>query len=227
MIESRIDESAVLKEAQALKGNATALRNLEDYDKAQQSLDKAIALLSSALDEVRPSAPSARELRAALADTFGMKGGVFRRSGDIAAALAAYREGRSLEDIDKESTYNLSNVIALSVTAEGRSPSGDPALRKDIESAIERLERATKGSRKDEWWAWSDLAQFYLLHNEPDMARLSYTNGKEAGPTKKEIQRSIAILEELAGCLTVTAPEIAANIRTAITKLSEWLRRRA
>jgi tetratricopeptide (TPR) repeat protein len=223
MAESRIDEHALLKEARDLKEDATASRNLEEYDEAQKTLDEAIALLSSQMEEIGWSALTAKDIRTELADTFGMKGGVFRRSGNIAEALNAYRKGQSLEDIDKESTYNLSNVIALSITADRRSPN-DPALRKDIESAIERLERATKGKRKDEWWAWADLAQFYLLHNEPDTARSRYARGRrEAGPTKNEIRRNIAILEELAGYMAGTAPEIAANLREAIAELSEWL----
>jgi tetratricopeptide (TPR) repeat protein len=209
-----------LDQARDLKKKATALRNRGQYDRAQQTLDEAVKLLSALLEGGELPAREAKEIRAELADTFGMKGGVFRRAGNLSAALAAYREGREVEKIDQESTYNLSNVITLSVTQNERSLN-DPTLREDVARAIEHLKREVAGPRRDEWWAWSDLGQFYLLHNEPDKARLCYSNGRRrAGPTAEEIKRHIAILAELAEHAAASVPEIAANIRAEITELS-------
>jgi tetratricopeptide (TPR) repeat protein len=214
MVGSRLDE------ARGLKKKATALRNRGQYERAQNTLDEAVRLLSTLLKERELPVREAKDIRAELADTFGMKGGVFRRAGDLSAALAAYQEGRKVEEIDQESTYNLSNVIGLTVTQKGESPN-DPILRKDLARAIEHIEREIAGPRRDEWWAWSDLGQFYLLNNEPDKARSCYSDGrKQAGPTAEEIKRHVAILEELSERTAATAPEIAANIRTQITELS-------
>ncbi len=139
-------------EARALKKRATPLRNRGQLDRALETLDRAIQLLESLRAEPDLTQVLAKEVRAELADTFGMKGGIFRRAGDLDAALTAYSTGREMEIQDGQSTYNLSNVITLSITQKGLSPT-DPAIRTDLKRAIEHLETEIAGARSDEWWA--------------------------------------------------------------------------
>jgi tetratricopeptide (TPR) repeat protein len=210
---------AKLSEIRNLKEKATALRKREQYDRALATLDEAIHLL----DDLRHTTDT-KEIRTELADTHGMIGGVHRRQQDLYAALAAYRRGRQIEDIDKASTYNLSNEITLGIATEGVSPT-EPNMRNDLEIAIERLTAETQGRRKDEWWAWSDLAQFYLLANKLDQARDSYSKAlARTGVTTDEIHRHATILQELASRIADKAPEISNNIRKAITDLTQYQR---
>ena len=209
-----------LKEVRALKEDATAFRNLGQLPRALSTIKKAIKILEALLVEPGVTANQAKDIRSELADTFGMKGGIHRREPALHEALAAYRKGRDIEVIDKQSTYNLSKVITLSITLEGRSPT-DPDIHQDLQRAIEHLKAETEGPRKDEWWAWADFAQFYLLVNEPDKARACYAQARnKTGATAEEIKRHVVILEELAASTVKKAPEISRNICAVIKELA-------
>jgi tetratricopeptide (TPR) repeat protein len=210
----KIMSDTALDDVRALKKKATAFRNRGDFDRAQKMLDSAIATL----DELETSTSSsiAQEARLELADTWGMKGGVYRRAGDVNAALKAYERGYELEKKDEVVTYNLSNLIVLNVTALHRSPL-DPKIRSAVEEAIKLLEKHTAGARRDEWWAWCDLAQFYFLHEEPEKARAAYVEGKNrTGPRLDELKRYAEVLAELANGVEAIAPQIAESIRKLI-----------
>ena len=205
-----------LDEARSLKKKATALRNRGQLDRALDTLDEAVRLLEGAPGHP----PTDREIRAELADTFGMTGGVLRRKGDLDAALTAYGKGRDIEVADKQGTYNVSNVITLKIAQKGLSPA-DPDISADLQQTIDRLETDTAGARGDEWWAWSDLAQFYLLHGEPAKARACYAKAiSKTGATAEEIRRHAQILGDLRDKLAKTAPEIAQSIDVAIGELT-------
>lgn len=209
-----------LIEARTLKRKATALRNRSEFKRAQETLDEAIRVLTTQRQDYEPTLTDAKEVLAELADTHGMKGGNFRRTGELDAALQAYAAGAEIEVSENLSTtYNRSNVITLSITAKELSPMGD-AIRKHLASVIGHLEVETAGSRSDEWWAWSDLAQFYLLNGEPDKARTCYTNAlSKTGATAEEIRRHATILGELADKIKDSAPKISASILSAVKEL--------
>lgn len=209
-----------LAEARALKKKATALRNRGEFKRAREILDDAISVLETQRPDYEPTLTDAREVRAELADTHGMRGGFFRRTGELNAALAAYTTGAGIEESDNLSTtYSRSNVITLSIVAKGLAPT-DLAIRKQLASVIGHLEVETAGPRSDEWWAWSDLAQFYLLNGEPDKARACYANAiSKTGATAEEIKRHATILGELCDKIKDSAPGIAASIRAAIDEL--------
>jgi len=207
-------------EARVLKRKATALRNRGELKRARETLDEAIRVLETQRPDYEPTIVNEKEVRAELADTHGMKGGIFRRMGEHDAALAAYTKGAGIEESDNLSTtYNRSNVITLSITTKGLAPT-DLAIRAHLASVIAHLEAETAGPRCDEWWAWSDLAQFYLLNGEPDKARACYTNAiNKTGATADEIKRHVTILGELADKTATSAPGVAASIRAAIDEL--------
>ena len=90
-------------------------------------LDAALDLLE-ALGSRENLGPEERKLiRMERADTYGMKGGVYRRLGQEEKALDMYEEGLKEEEKDKESTYNLVNTITLAVSL-GRSNPTDPRM---------------------------------------------------------------------------------------------------
>jgi tetratricopeptide (TPR) repeat protein len=217
----RNGESAPGNEVRALKARATALRNRGQFERAQDALNRAIRILEGVRDAPETPAAMAKEVRAELADTHGMRGGIFRRAGNLVGALAAYRRGRDIEVQDQETTYNLSNTITLSITLEHQSPE-DPRIRADLARVIELLRIQTAGSRSDEWWAWSDLAQFHLLNGDPDAARECYAKAiRGTGATADEIKRHVAILRELERVTEATAPAIAQSIRSATIDLTQ------
>jgi tetratricopeptide (TPR) repeat protein len=194
------------------KERSIALRNREQYDRAVATLDQAL----QELQVLKPDGASEEgELRAEIADTYGITGGVYRRAGETARALDAYRNGAAEEEKDRASTYNLSNVITLEITFEKRSPE-DPEVRKQIDAAIERLELATVSGRQDEWWAWFDLGQSYLLRGTAADARRCYERAIATGPRADDIERHVQILEELREATKTTAPQISRDIELAI-----------
>lgn len=210
-----------LTEARVLKGKATALRNRGEFKRALDALDEAIRMLETQLPDYEQMIINKKELRAELADTYGMKGGLFRRLDKLDFALAAYAMGARIEESDNLSTtYNRSNVITLSITAKGLRPT-DPEIRRLLVDVIQQLEVDITGPRSDEWWAWSDLAQFYLLNGELDKARACYTNAlSKTGATSSEITRHVTILKELAEMTKESAPTISEGIGAVIDELA-------
>jgi tetratricopeptide (TPR) repeat protein len=193
------------------KDRAIALRNRGQYDRAVATLDQARQELLALKPD---SASEERELRAEIADTHGIAGGVYRRAGETARALDAYREGAKVEATDRLSTYNLSNVITLEITFEKRSPD-EPEVRRQIDGAIEQLERQTVSGRQDEWWAWFDLGQLYLLRGRAADARRCYERAIATGPRSDDIERHVQILEELREAAKTSAPQISRDIQSA------------
>ena len=144
-----LDES--LKVLRAQKEEATVLRNLGELEEALQILADVIIELKKLEEEKDIDPGDAAKIRAELADTWGMKGGVYRRFEDQknnADGLAAYKRGYEIEKIDGKSTYNLTNMITLDITLGEASPS-DSGMREHLQLAIEDLERKTEGERDD------------------------------------------------------------------------------
>lgn len=208
-----------LDPARALKSKATAERNRGRFDRALQRLDEAIELLDSQLKPCSPESPEAVALRAEIADSMGMKGGVYRRLGKPAEALAAYGKGLALEDEAAMSTYNLLNVISLSLSVNQESPHS-PLMRAHLDRAIRALEKDTLGPRRDEWWAWADLAQAYLLNGQPELAAKAHSEGRRhAGPSAEEVNRHTTLLEVLADSTSTIDQETALDLRRAAHEL--------
>lgn len=200
-----------LANIEAIKEDATAARNLKDWDESLALFDEAIAALRSLLEDAGPDESAARDIRAELADTYGMKGGTYRRMGKMPEALAEYKRGLDLERVDKLSTYNASNVISLGITLENLSPL-EPQVQDDLDRVIAELEKTTSERRGDEWWAWSDLGQFNLLRDHPDRAREAYRSAMKKGPCSDELIRHCQVLVELRDSTKSTAPGISQNI---------------
>lgn len=218
IVESKLDD------IRKLKSKGTGFRNLKNFKKALEIYEQAIAELR-ALDASNQVLESeAGDVRAELADTYGIEGGTYRRWADLPnhldLALERYRTGLEIERIDKRSTYNASNVITLAITQEKKPL--DAAIMEDLDRVIQGLEAYTAGPRADEFWAWADLGQFYLLRNDLEQARASYRSALERGPTTAELRRHIEILHELVEATRASAKELSLNVQAVIAELQQW-----
>ncbi len=208
-----------LEEIRGIKRTAIALRNQGEFQRSLDLLDVALAALEKMSSEAGLDAAQVIEIRVERADTFGMKGGVYRRQNRLHEAYRQYEDGLKFEEVDRQSTYNLSNVIALGVTEEGISPR-DPKMRQSIEAAITLLVSKTSGTRTDEWWAWSDLGQLYLLSGDADRASAAYERARRTGPSAEEYERHIVTLKRLLEVTSQTAKDVAAAIEKVLPALS-------
>jgi tetratricopeptide (TPR) repeat protein len=213
----------VLDDVRRIKQKATVLRNLKKYKEALEQFDAAVQKLDALLVSAECDADDARAARVELADTYGMKGGTYRRwvehPDHRRLALQQYRKGLVEERKDKQSTYNAGNVIALSISDE-RIPLDD-ALRSDLDRGIDELTHATQGRRKDEFWAWADLAQLHLVRKDLDQARASYRKALDTGPKPDELRRHIDVLRELGEGARAFDIELGDMIASTIRELEQ------
>ncbi|MEL7476764.1 MAG: hypothetical protein AAGJ55_11130, partial [Cyanobacteria bacterium J06555_12] len=97
----------------------------------------------------------------------------------------------------KTSTYNLSNVIVHSIIVGQTSLDSKDIQKNLVDTLIPPLQEVTKGTRKDDWWAWADLGQFQLLQGAAANALDSYEKGFATGPTVEDLESSLRVIREL------------------------------
>jgi tetratricopeptide (TPR) repeat protein len=213
--------NVTLDDVKKTKQKATVFRNLKKYKEAIDLFDVANGQAEELLATVGSDATKTRETQAEIADTYGMKGGTYRRwtnrDNNLDLALEQYRKGLAIEHVIKESTYNMSNVITLGISHE-RKPLDARALQ-DLDTVVKRLITETSGPRADEFWAWADLAQFALLRKDTQAARASYREALQRGPKADELKRHIDILRELAEGTSAFDKEMSDGITATITEL--------
>jgi tetratricopeptide (TPR) repeat protein len=192
----------LLQKVRSIKTRATAMRNLGDPESGIDLLKVALSQLHARLTELETGSSAnieRRDIRKELADTYGMMGGLERRCGRLEKALECYERGNDYESQDLASTYNIGNVIVLSILVKLQNPTAEP-LKGLVATMIEILEKKVEGvdaSRVDEWWAWSDLGQMYLLAGEPSKAQSAYNRGLATSPAVTDVKRSAELLQEL------------------------------
>ena len=171
-----------LDEVRALKAGAKSARDDGDWDSAIADLSDAIDLLQDRLKE--PSAAPGW-LKAELADTFGMVGGIEKRWGlelegeqrrrHLKASVDAYDMGFNYEqglDPGDANTYNRINRLVGRVLldknvlrgGDGAAPEFAEGLRKAEEIVTKEIETA----RQRDPWAYCDLGTVRLLRGKPD-----------------------------------------------------------
>ena len=177
-------------EIKRLKNDAKLLRDIGEADRATAALDKAIATL-----DVVPSQPQtpieSERIRAELADCWGMKGGIFRRAGRLADALAAYKTGLHFES---GNSYNLTNSIVLELLI---NCSELEELKANIAAARDEVRRQVESYRSSQWWAWADLGLLELLCGREDQALDAYKHFATTGARASDYDSTISVLEEL------------------------------
>jgi tetratricopeptide (TPR) repeat protein len=210
--------SARLDDLLAMKRTAIVLRNSGRHKDALQMLEKVAKELQLMAASMAAGENAGVEIRAELADTYGMEGGVLRRLGDLKGALHAYEAGKAEEEKDNSSTYNLGNVIVLKIQL-GEASRRDDDMQRDIKTTIDRLKRQITGARSDEWWAWADLGQFYLLQGNFGEADQAYEQGRRTGPTVAEYRRHLDVLRELCRDLAPREPVFTSRLSEFVNKL--------
>lgn len=227
-----MDIDSLIKEAKGQKTTANGLRKRGNVDGARELLLDVVEDLEAAAQEAPESFATDNDwapLRRELADTYGMIGGLERRLKRYAESLSWYRKGLQLEDIDKVSTYNFSNTIVLTILSEEarlESPSVQSALGELIDRLTKAIDESkdpqkTETVRTEQWWAWTDLGQAYLLKGMLAEANSAYEKGiRETNPSEGDRQSSKSVLSELADDLAALNPDISSALREQATRLA-------
>jgi tetratricopeptide (TPR) repeat protein len=152
-------------------------------------------------------------LASQLADCLGMLGGNYKRLKLFEEARHCFERGRAYEEsptLGVMSSYNLVNEITLAIEV------GHVALasrHSQIQSAIEVLSRQVRGERRNDRWAWADLAQCQLLLGDQAAALQSYARARDLGD-ESSAQSVIGSLNQLGAAVPALGPQIAAAVAT-------------
>lgn len=229
--------SKLIEDVWKLKGRSQASKSSadrgkmrsgeQDYREAKVLLEKAIAMLQRELERLQCKSVKDRELEVhsildlatELADCYGMLGGICRREGDLDEAIKIYDIGRQYEEgpYGLENSYNMTNAIAVRVLKDPKNLSSQRDL---MDGAIKALEwQVTKGGRKNQWWAWADLGELYLLSNKGDEASTAYEHFRRCGPRAINYESTISVLRELEENVRESDPSISLGIAEAVKGL--------
>lgn len=226
----------VLEQARYLKGSAKTNRDFEDYEEALDELNESTdVLLEPRLKNLETKGPEQveqyekwrYELARELADCYGMKGGLYRRKGDLENAEMMYKEGSRYErDYKIPDSYNRTNAIVLQLL---RDPNLHETLQAEIREARESVQEQVEGKRRDEWWAWADLGMLYLLEKNHEgtqnlnKACGAYEQFKNKGARKHHFESSISVLQLLKEHLEEVNITTASQVQEAIAYLERSL----
>jgi tetratricopeptide (TPR) repeat protein len=225
-----LDRVKVLRErAKARTASADRRRrrnDAPDYSEPVEILGEAIDLLHAELkkSEARgadEAGDSSGALAGALADCYGMLGGVYRRAGDFDRSIEAYGQGETYElnpAYDVQNSYNITNAIAVRILKE---PQSLRTQGEQIAEAIEFIEKQVKGPRREQWWAWADLGELRLLAGRIEEAREAYREFKDRGPRARDFESTTSVLNELAKSVARVDKEIAEAIASTALSLNE------
>ena len=172
----------ILAEAKRLKADAKRHRDIDDTAGALDAMDRAIEILQKAGEP--------ESVRAELADSWGMKGGILRRAGRLPEALDAYKKGLEYESGD---SYNLTNSVVLRLLI---NPLQFHQSRAQIEDARAEVDRQ-RPVRSSQWWFWADLGLLELLSGQEDRALDAYRHFSGTGARASDYESTISVLEEL------------------------------
>jgi tetratricopeptide (TPR) repeat protein len=201
----------VLAEVKTLKNDAKLLRDIGEVDPAIAVIDKAIAIVQTA-GNAATTPPQSDSLKVELADCWGIKGGILRRSGRLPEALDAYKTGLEFEFGD---SYNLTNSLVLELLI---NPARLRELKTEIEEARAEVERQIQ-HRSRQWWAWADLGLLAVLAGQEDRALNAYSQFSATGARASDFDTTISVLEELSAKLSGSNRPMAARLERASTYL--------
>jgi tetratricopeptide (TPR) repeat protein len=160
-------------------------------------------------------------VKAELADTYGMLGGLYRRLEELDKSIEMYKLGKDIEvEGLLESTYNRVNYIVLTVLQNPESLAEESTLQL-IGDTANIVQRQVDGTRYDQWWAWADLGQLYLLSGKNYEATKSYRNFIPKVNSRALVSH-LNVLRSLQAALQGTKPDIAHMIVRIIEELSEY-----
>jgi tetratricopeptide (TPR) repeat protein len=146
-----------------------------------------------------------------LADLLGMLGGNYRRLGQLGEAQACFDRGSRLEGsplFEIMSSYNLINAITLPIENDPQSLNSQ---REAMERAVAAIEKQVAGERRNDRWAWADLAQCQLLLDRMDDALRSYARVRSLGDDDT-FSSVIGVLERLSAAVPALDPRVKAAV---------------
>jgi tetratricopeptide (TPR) repeat protein len=157
------------------------------------------------------------------AELLGIRGGLFRRCGQLRDALASYEDGAKWEqNANLASTYNRTNAIKLGLRVGDRLA----ALRATIDDTEAALTRRLQQDERaaDDAWAWADLGDVRLLQGDVAGAEEAY-----AAFTRKATSSSpastLSALEQVAEDLDHHGDPAARDVRAAVERVRPLLSR--
>ena len=155
-----------------------------------------------------------RDVATQLADLLGMLGGNYRRLGQRDQAQACFERGSQLEAsplFEVMSSYNLVNAITLPIESDSQALM---AQREKLARAVAAIEKQVAGERRNDRWAWADLAQCQLLLDRLDDALRSYARVRSLGDDDT-FTSVIRVLERLREAV----PALEARVEAAVKVL--------
>jgi hypothetical protein len=151
---------------------------------ATEQLDKLWKQRRESIDNAGANAsPDERELVEALAETYGVKGGILRSKGQPEQAVHAYDTGLVFEQHSARKADNSYNLVQGLINRVLAAPHlvGAPDweilgrnMWKDLENASSELRRQIATSRSRDPWAAADMIMVQLLLSPQDLG-----NGKQ------------------------------------------------
>lgn len=204
-----------------LKEEAKFHRDFDDFGQAHEAIKKAIDALEPEYERVKgQTQPGIQEykkdLMRQLADTYGIKGGLYRRQGELEQSEEMYREGLTYEQELDEDSYCLSNSIVIPIL---RDPRNLEKQRGDINRALGTIQHQVTTTRADQWWAWADLGLFNLLTGHSDAALRAYEQYELTGARRQDYDSTISVLADLKASLSKISHPLAEHIDRAIEYL--------
>jgi tetratricopeptide (TPR) repeat protein len=206
----------VKEEVDKWKTSALGNRNTELYDDALSDLDEAIHLLDVERAATALGSASRDEVDEQLADCYGIKGGIYRRTDRLTDALKMYQRGQEYERLANKVAYNRTNIIALSVMIDGNSV---VSICDEIERVIELVDQQR---REDEsiWWSYANLGLLYLLVGQREKALDQYQEFITRGAQVQDVDTTVDVLERIRQALAAAGSPLATDVLRAIKKLN-------
>ena len=233
-----------IKKALGFKDRARDARDEGDLPRALKLIDKAIALLEelwsqkgAAIDSAGANAsPDERDLVEALAETYGVKGGILRSNGDPASAVDAYDKGLFFEQHPARKVDNSYNLIQRLTNRVLAAPNmvGAPEwnvsskdMWQELEKSRDELQRQGISRGNDPWWAADVVTvQLLLTPQDPSNGRQRVQKAYEAfeqlEPKPRVYESALRALGDLRNCLEQVAEgERSENLKVIIGQLKD------
>lgn len=214
---AELEMTRLVARAKRAKEEAKDLRDDGDIPAAVTVLEEMVRAIDSspfASELVTSESPSKpmRDLATQLADCLGMLGGNYRRQGRLKEAQATFERGRVYEEsraLEVMSSYNLVNAITLPIESDGQALD---AQRPYLKNAVAAISHQVRSGRRNDRWAWADLAECQLLDGDDAGALQSYGRVRDLGD-EDTVASVTAVLERLGSAVPALKSRIADAIR--------------
>lgn len=219
-----------ITKALAEKDLALDARDSGDLIGALKLINTAIGILDELWEQQKESinsagasaSPSERDLVEALAETYGVKGGILRSDGEPGKAAEAYDEGLTFEQHPArkvDNSYNLVQSLTNRVlaapsmvgTREWKVLSKD--MWQELEKARRELQQQLATGRGNDPWAAADMitVQLLLTLQDPSNGRQrveeAYSAFEKLRPKPRVYESTLRTLKDLRNCLGQVAEE--------------------